>query len=426
MNEIETLLYSARNIKETSELHDNIFAILKMENKEVSTHSAFINYLLSDRESLKAFVDTVLGLKDINQETEIKVQREFDIDNGRIDFVFWINEKIYAVEMKVWAGEQEDQLERYIEYVKSFGGVESDVYFLTPSPRKAKSAKDKNIRYITFNKEILNWLDTILSYEFYKNKVEISVLIRQYKDLIKRLTEGYEIDMEKIELISSRENFGEIDRLIDARNIFASKILNQLLLYIDNEIKLVCKDAEVKSFSSNYLEDAKKNYYNAGKNWYPAVVYKIEFSQEKRRYLGLIDEDDLYFFIEISHKLYCGFSIRRRNGNVQEIIQKYERYEIDMFMEKYSDTLLYKATRIMKNSKNDLPIWLCWSYVSSGKEEIDFKKWNIGFLDLISNNGSVRVNDSTYLNQTRLNDIVLFINDYFNKTIKVINMCESK
>ena len=103
----------------------NIFSILKMERLEVNTHSAFLYELINpdgthyqDDKYLRIFIDEVLKIEDFDFEN-VKVNREtFTNTSRRIDFTIENKDYYIAIEMKIDATDQDNQLSDYYEYAK--------------------------------------------------------------------------------------------------------------------------------------------------------------------------------------------------------------------------------------------------------------------------------------------------------------------
>jgi len=97
----------------------------------------------------------------------VSVATEMDIKNGRIDIVINLSEfKVIAIENKPWAGEQEDQLQRYVDYLEK----ETENYlliFLTnegkmpeslDTKQREKLEKAGKFVILSYNKFLKNWL----------------------------------------------------------------------------------------------------------------------------------------------------------------------------------------------------------------------------------------------------------------------------
>ena len=69
---------------------------------------------------LELFIEHVLGIKNaLDLSKEWYVDREWPFPDGRIDFVIHNKSIFIAIEMKIDAGDQDNQLARYERYAKS-------------------------------------------------------------------------------------------------------------------------------------------------------------------------------------------------------------------------------------------------------------------------------------------------------------------
>lgn len=177
----------------------NIFSILNMERLEVRTHSAFLYELLNPKgshyqglEYLKLFIEIVLQVEDFDFEN-IVVDRERSIKElGRVDLVIENKEKQIIIEMKIDAGDQEEQLKRYYEYGKRTG-KEYSIYYLTlfgtlASEYSTGSEVDIEYTCISFASDILHWLDACIRVGNTPFLTSIREVLRQYSKLVKKIT----------------------------------------------------------------------------------------------------------------------------------------------------------------------------------------------------------------------------------------------
>ncbi len=206
---IENLLYKTKSISEHQEEIKklkgesfNVFSILKMETQENATHSAFLGELLNPQGShlqrnlfLNLFLQTV-GHKSFDL-TSARVTLEKSIgtrnDNlkmgGRIDIhIADANKNTISIENKIYAIDQEAQIERYVNYNRE----KNTVYYLTlngnaPSAQSQGSLRDGEDYFsISYRDTIVQWLERCL-----KESAEQPILresIKQYIILIKKLT----------------------------------------------------------------------------------------------------------------------------------------------------------------------------------------------------------------------------------------------
>ena len=192
----------------------NIFSILKMERLEVNTHSAFLYEFINPKGThyqedkyLRIFIDKVLKIENFDFEN-VKVNREtFTNTSRRIDFTIENKDYYIAIEMKIDATDQDNQLSDYYEYAKKQNKEYTEVYYLTLDGKDAsgKSSKGNKLNYekISFQFDILNFIEK--SIEKSANLPIIRESLIQYKNLILNITNQttQEIQMEIIEIIDT-------------------------------------------------------------------------------------------------------------------------------------------------------------------------------------------------------------------------------
>jgi hypothetical protein len=209
---IESLLRRAKTIvnhqTEVSKLlgeNFNVFSILGMEKAENKTHSAFIQELLNPKGShQKGGIFLNLFLKQINYskiavfdiesakttvEYHISKRDDKNKTGGRVDIL--ISDKLkntICIENKIDAGDQESQIERYVNYNKN----KNTVYYLTKEGSSASEAskgelvESEDYHCISYRETIINWLEQCM-----KESADQPILresIKQYIILVKKLT----------------------------------------------------------------------------------------------------------------------------------------------------------------------------------------------------------------------------------------------
>lgn len=211
-------LYGKINTIEAIEKHRgtkfNIFRILGMERREVNTHSYFIYELINPEGThfqgnkyLKIFIETVLNIKDFDFDG-VKVGREtFTNTNRRIDFTIENNTYYIAIEMKIDAGDQNEQLSDYHKHAKN-QNKEVKVYYLTLDGREASEKSlcgIKECKLISFSNHLIDFLE--ISIEKSANLPIIRESLIQYKYLIEKITNQSteEVKMEVVKIIDSPE-----------------------------------------------------------------------------------------------------------------------------------------------------------------------------------------------------------------------------
>ena len=240
------------NIK--NENSDNLFSILGIQNKEL-IHSRFIAYLLGNNgevysgnndtdcldikhnhglEFLNEFLTTfytTLRFKSKLKEEEIyiynetpKVYIEYEDDDlvGRIDILIKFDSYWIAIENKIYAGDQELQLERYHTFLTRKVNKNFDLIYLTldghePSKSSKGNLKDDAYEIISYKDTIINWLIKCIQ----KHDLEqpIKSYIYNYLCIVSSISENYikaKSEGEKLEKdwnLNDLENKNDVDFL---------------------------------------------------------------------------------------------------------------------------------------------------------------------------------------------------------------------
>lgn len=238
----------------------NVFQILGMESNENKTHSSFIAALLNpngthhQREMfLKLFINKLKEVAgdewgNFNSLNTARIIKEFHIskvdhDNktgGRIDILIRIGGKMISIENKIYAGDQEHQVERYVNYEKG----KNTVFYLTLDGKSYVSSNEcseapineKHYYCLSYKNHIKEWLEVCLIEleNKYKDKDQhiLKASIKQYILLIKKLTG----QMENREYYNLKEiienNFEEAQAI--ANNI--EQVKNDLLKNFKNKL----------------------------------------------------------------------------------------------------------------------------------------------------------------------------------------------
>ncbi|WPO92890.1 PD-(D/E)XK nuclease family protein [Chryseobacterium sp. HR92] len=182
----------------------NLFSIMRMETNERYTHSAIIGELLNIKGThgqgnifLKLFFNEIKclhSIKDFNFEnaniTLEKYLGTVDIEGktgGFIDIIIEDGKHTIIIENKIYASDQEAQLERYKNHYRQAVLIYLNLFGTEPSD-ESKGTLKSNIDFhlITYKDHIKKWLE-----KCHKESVEQPVLresIKQYLHLIKKLT----------------------------------------------------------------------------------------------------------------------------------------------------------------------------------------------------------------------------------------------
>ncbi|MCY6369415.1 PD-(D/E)XK nuclease family protein [Clostridium ganghwense] len=274
----------------------NIFSILNMERFEVKTHSAFIYELLNPQGShnqekvfLKLFVEKVLKIKDLDYKNII-VEREKSIGKyGRLDFSIENDDILIIIELKIDAGDQDEQLKRYDNYAKTKGKKYKIFYLNLYGDEASEQSTGKgdskvNYKIISFKRHILKWIEACIE------KVALIPNIReslnQYAILIRKITNGINggIEMELKDLLLQGDNLEIADKLIQAVSLAKAEIEFKFWKEVHNTITS-------RMIELNFTDDEVSNDFN--EEWLENIIIRrkkksgeVELYYTYGKYLG--------------------------------------------------------------------------------------------------------------------------------------------
>lgn len=184
----------------------NIFTTLLYEHDEVRLHTRFLHCLLDpkgchDCETL--FLDlffTMLkeipGLDDSDNTVSLdipqgrlhwRVEKEFPCPpHGQIDLLLEGPRCTIAIENKINAAEQREQLAGYSEFLRKRCNDTTQLIYLTKDGKKSTTHNGAPYIRISYAKHILPWLENCLhgSYQF----IPINQGILQYREVVRQIT----------------------------------------------------------------------------------------------------------------------------------------------------------------------------------------------------------------------------------------------
>ncbi|CAM2791352.1 PD-(D/E)XK nuclease family protein [Helicobacter burdigaliensis] len=234
----------------------NPLLVVQKAHLEVQMHSNMLCSLLNPNGNhaqgdlfLKEFLKQC-NIDESNFE-DLKIYTEFNIESGRLDLYLKAKNFHIVIENKIYAKEQEVQLDRYANFLDSLDSQNGEKYliYLTPygnEPSSLESWKiientikkgDKELHYrqISYEKDILKWCENIK--EKVKNIANLYYAIEFYTDAVKEITNQKENQMEIIEFLKEKNSSDTYS--------LALEILQQedkILEMIANFLKQICKD----------------------------------------------------------------------------------------------------------------------------------------------------------------------------------------
>ena len=233
-----------RKKREASGDFFNVFSILGMEHYEVQTHSAFLAELLNPKGShgkkdayLRLFVEA-MPLQDIDKSTlntdDANVLTEKSTEEGRLDIRIEFPSARYAIviENKIYAGDQERQLERYRRHTeKAYRGGFTLLYLTLDGrePSEWSTGEKSEKPYwecISYRDNIKKWLQKCAEI----SGENVKATIRQYIALIDKLT-GQEMEDEMSEKLTKlmTDNLDETLAIMGNLDAFYAKVYKKFL-----------------------------------------------------------------------------------------------------------------------------------------------------------------------------------------------------
>lgn len=364
LEKVKLINFKYEKILKASEYDFNIFSILLNDSDEVNLHSRFIYEILNPAGVhhkgfifLELFLN-IAGISDFVME-DISVKREYkDID---ICITNRRNQAI-IIENKIYAEDQDKQIQRYYETMEKNGFDDIKIVYLTlygddPSSQSLGSLEGNEkliLNTTSYKDDIDNWLEKCI-----KEAATFPILREtfvQYRTLIQKLTGKYH----------SKEYIMEIkDLLMDEKNIRLATDISQALTEAKIEIQYQFWK-ELSSCLENigyHIQNEDKvsrvhvesYYYNSRKNKY----YGININ------LGNIDDNEkLLFRIEIEDDIFYEFHVERDGSDCN--IQEESKYD--------------KLADIIKKTNSNFKRgnwWLGWKYPTRRFNFKDIKDENV-------------------------------------------------
>jgi hypothetical protein len=240
----------------------NIFSILGLEHYETRTHSSFLAELLNPKGShgqedrfLVLFIKQ-LNLEEFNSFNTATAEVLKEVSIGRIDAEYKgggamdilirdSNGYALGIENKIYAGDQENQLGRYVAYLNDKHSKKNQLLYLTLDGKEASEFSSTygkvEYRTVSYEKDILNWLRGCM--EIVSGIPILKEAIGQYIELIKKLThQSMDVNTQK-ELVNWILENGYVQTVQETNNLW-DQVRTELLRRL--------KDSIVNRFEEQY------------------------------------------------------------------------------------------------------------------------------------------------------------------------------
>lgn len=230
----------------------NMVNVVRKENAEVGMHSNVIYSLIDpdglhyqDDLFLQIFIKDVLEINDFGNILSVNAEESTN-ENRRVDFTIKSSNYYIGIEMKVDAGDLDNQISHYYDDLKEKASKDSNqeviIYYLTKNGKDASIYSHNNqVKYkkISFEKHILNWIENCQ--KEVRNITNLNEAFENYKDIVKKITNKYEgrVMSLKNELLKNEEYFELAKQISEA-------FQEAMLEYKKEQINLIINMVEEK------------------------------------------------------------------------------------------------------------------------------------------------------------------------------------
>jgi hypothetical protein len=184
----------------------NVFTTVLKATDEVCLHTRFIHCLLDPKGShdcgalfLNLFFDTINGAP-VSGTVESKAVSTEGFENtdwtlykeasrsgfGQMDILMESSKFGIAIENKIGAREQDNQVLSYASYLENKFKTNSLVIYLTLDGKESYTAGDRSYLRISYAEHILQWLEKCLQATY--QIIPINQVILQYRQVVRQLT----------------------------------------------------------------------------------------------------------------------------------------------------------------------------------------------------------------------------------------------
>lgn len=360
------LIYDRHKILDESKSDFNIFQTIANPYDEMNLHSKFIYTILNEKkygyEFLLSFLKNIgLDLADIDKSS-VKIEREKASPYGRLDLYIELraNDELYsiAIENKIYAGDQNKQLDRYLDYLDGINkGKEKYLYYLTLDGHEPSSESCSNLSKvinISYSENILNWIGEAISIS--AKEAKLREILVQYEELLEKIC-GKDIDytMEiKDYILKNADNYDFVKSLepglTEAKVELQDKFWKRLEARLEEHLS--------KEYGLDMSRVDKTKEIGTSNKW-----YSLNLIKKKSRYFGLLynlgtfkNIGDLYLKVEIERNLI--FGIRNVKTHIENTLEYNNMLDIfkqnNFILTSHSWWISYNHVRDLKGNRFDL------------------------------------------------------------------------
>lgn len=306
----------------------SLASVLRKPRDEVGMHSLIIYSLLNPKGIhyqndlfLNLFIEKVIGIPVVDFGENIEVFREELTDtNRRIDFTIKSSKYLIGIEMKVNAPDLNNQIADYYTFLKKESengdGTPRKIQILYLSkfgkvaPNHSRgNIPSQNLKNISFNKHILEWLNACLNSVW--NITNLNIYLKDYISVVQKITRLY-----KSNIMDINEELalpGNKDHLLSLLSIDPNKTKGILLHnFFDQITKSLIQDKYL-DISNHFHENVESR--DKCIKWYADRKPK---NYSKGRFFDCSLGNDQYFHVQVATD-YFHFGIVKTDGSFKLI-----------------------------------------------------------------------------------------------------------
>ena len=355
----------------------NVFEVTGINRKEVAM-CAFLAELLKPCGQhgmgilfLKSFcidVLTIDGFRDADY-LKAKVETEVVIDNDRrIDIMLRINNRLFPIEVKIFAEDQDTQCSDYYRYTVQYD-PKSILFYLTldghePSEKSKQALNEGQYRCISFSFDVLDWVTDLTEKAEIKQSANMLSVLSQFEDTLEHLTSRQERNVTAMmkKLISSKESFHAADMIEKSLPAIKADMMIRFFSAVQEKLKVF--EADFPVALADYTQKAIDYYCNNKTSIEPSLNYVLpafdDSLETQETILRIVVNWNLWFGI-------CSWDKAIRTD------PQFSHNEIISILSKR-----------FGNDEPSKPIW--WKYLVGLHGKMDFKNCNESIEELFDEN----------------------------------------
>lgn len=290
----------------------NLFSVLRSSSDEVRLHSRFLADILNPKGAHNygdTFLNELLQRLSISPTSDLQVDCEYK----NIDILIRSQDTAIIIENKIYAGDQDKQLQRYHQAMTDEGYSNIHLFYLTLD---GKDASELSIGKLQSEVTNLSYIDDISPWirrctEIAVRDAPLREALIQYTILINNLTHR----------VDNMEHVNQLKKLLLAgENLYSIAEINQAYeeIVIDSQVAMW-------ELLGNKMTERFGDLSNDSISKHHDIKSRVKkYVQVKRNSKYIIQEIPLrnypsfYLFVEQSHHLYFGIYFKDSADNIKE------------------------------------------------------------------------------------------------------------